>query len=320
MKNKLAWLFVTCFLLNTAAVHAQLAAGHDKFLGCIAKGTGDEGMTPDSLFLDYWNQLTPENAGKHGLYETNRDRYQPKALDEIYSFARNNNIPLKQHTFLFWCCGAESDWLLNLADSEIRAELEEWMMHYFENYPETAFVEVVNEPFQSPPPAAVRNALGGDQDYAWVRWIFKKAREHAPAQTQLWVNENNVLKGGDRIEKYKELIGYLKEDGTIDAIGLQGHWLEQVSAGTIRNSLDQMDDQGLPLYITEYEVSAADDKRQKEIWRAQFPVFWEYAAVKGVTLWGYKENEIWREDAYLLREDGTERPALRWLRNYLESK
>lgn len=297
---------------------AQLAAGQSKFLGNILRGLKNNGMENDPTFLEYWNQATPENAGKHGLYETERDVYQWKALDEMYAYCQANDIPFKQHTFLFWCCGADADWLLNLSDADIRAEMEEWMIDFFNRYPNTAYAEVVNEPFQSPPPAKIRNALGGDNNYAWVRWMYQKARQYAPASCELWINENNVLKGGSRVNSYKNLISLLKQDGTIDAVGMQGHWLEGVSASTIKNTLDQMDDLGLPLYITEYEVNKDDMNAQRDIWAAQFPVFWEHPAVKGVTLWGYKEGKIWRDQAYLVRSDGSERPALQWLRSYLQ--
>jgi len=313
----LAMGIVVLAIMPSVAI-AQLADGHDKFLGCILKGHGDNGMTSDPDFLTYWNQVTPENAGKHGLFEDPRDTYETQAMDEIYNFAQNNNLPLKEHTFLFWCCGADPDWLSSLSASAIRAELEEWIIDYFNMYPNVDYVEVVNEPFQSPPPSSIRNALGGDTDYQWVRWMFDKAREHAPSGTELWINENNILKGGGRINNYKDLIGFLKADGTVDGVGMQGHWLENTSASTIQNSLDQMDDVNLPLYITEYEVSESNDNTQKNIWEDQFPVFWEHPAVEGVTLWGYKEGQIWRNNGYLLRSDGTERPALQWLRDYLD--
>ncbi|NJO00465.1 MAG: 1,4-beta-xylanase [Bacteroidia bacterium] len=274
-------------------------------------------MTADPVFTNYWNQATPENAGKHGLVEEPRDAYMWGTLDEMYAYCQANNLPFKQHTFLFWCCGADPDWLATLPAADIRAELEEFMIDFFARYPKTAYVEVVNEPFQSPPPAAIRNALGGDTNYAWVRWMYQKARQYAPSDCELWINENNILKGGSRVTSYKNLINFLKTDGTIDAVGMQGHWLESVSASTIQNTLNQMDDLNLPLYITEYDVHVADDNAQRDVWAAQFPVFWEHPAVKGVTLWGYKQGQMWRSNGYLLRTDGSERPSMTWLRNYL---
>lgn len=40
--------------------------------------------------------------------------------------------------------------------------------------------------------------------------------------------------------------------------------------------------------------------------------------MQGVILWGYVQGQMWRTDAHLIRTDGTERPALKWLRGYVK--
>ncbi len=314
-------LTATCLLsFGISNTFAQLAKGQDKFFGSTLGGYKNKGMAPDTLFTTYWNQATPENAGKPGLCETDRDVYAWKTLDEIYAFTQKNNLPFKEHTFLFWCCGAETEWMLELSDAEIREEMEEWIVDFFTRYPNTAMVEVVNEPFQSPPPEKIRNALGGDADFAWVRWMYEKARQHAPAGCELWINENKILTGSERVAKYKDLIKLLQKDGLLDGVGVQGHWLEKVPASTIQNVLDQLADLEMPLYITEYEVHEGNDQKQQEIWAAQFPVMWEHPSVNGVTLWGYREGQMWREKGYLVRTNGSERPAMVWLKEYFSGK
>src|SRR5439155_15146205 len=49
-----------------------------------------------------------------------------------------------------------------------------------------------------------------------------------------------------------------------------------------------------------------------------FPVFWEHPAVRGVTLWGYRPGH-WRtaQGAYIALDNGAERPALVWLKEYV---
>ena len=49
-------------------------------------------------------------------------------------------------------------------------------------------------------------------------------------------------------------------------------------------------------------------------------MLWEHQAVMGITLWGFRPG-LWRnaEQAYLIDTDGTERSALKWLREYVET-
>src|SRR5688500_533039 len=53
-----------------------------------------------SDFVQYWDQITPENEGKWGSVEPNRDQYNWSGLDAAYNYAMQNNIPFKQHTFI----------------------------------------------------------------------------------------------------------------------------------------------------------------------------------------------------------------------------
>ena len=72
----------------TTVTYAQpLADGQSKFLGCCI------GYTTHSNFDDYWNQVTPENAGKWGSVEYAQDSYNWTQLDNIYSYAKNKGFP-----------------------------------------------------------------------------------------------------------------------------------------------------------------------------------------------------------------------------------
>jgi endo-1,4-beta-xylanase len=73
----------------------------------------------------------------------------------------------------------------------------------------------------------------------------------------------------------------------------------------------------LPIYISELDLNIADDDSQQERYKSLFPILWQNSAVRGVTLWGYKQNHTWKPYTYLLRADGSERPALLWLKEYM---
>ena len=84
-------------------------------------------------FLTYWNQITPENEGKWGQVEPTRDVYNWSGMDRAYNFAIRNNIPFKQHTFIW---GAQAPiWITGLSASEQAAEIEEWIRDFCARYP-----------------------------------------------------------------------------------------------------------------------------------------------------------------------------------------
>ena len=111
----------------------------------------------------------------------------------------------------------------------------------------------------------------------------------------------------------------LKNKKLIDGIGEQGHFFETTPINIIQQNLNKLSATGLPIYLSEFDVHLADDQAQLNKYKELFPVFWQNPAVKGITLWGYHQGQIWRSNAYLVRSDNTERPALEWLKDYISS-
>lgn len=143
-----------CAMAGLAIVQASYAAltgPNDKFLGNVIANT-----IPAS-FSSYWDQVTPENAGKWGSVEAQRDQMNWQGLDQAYQFAQQHQFPFKEHTFVW---GSQyPQWIDSLSAEQQRAEVVEWMQAYCQRYPDTAFIDVVNEPLHTP--ATYRQALGG---------------------------------------------------------------------------------------------------------------------------------------------------------------
>ncbi|UOQ64268.1 endo-1,4-beta-xylanase [Hymenobacter volaticus] len=72
-----------------------MATGKPKFLGGVYS-------TPQKPFFNnYFNQVTPENAGKWGSVESTRNVMNWTELDSAYALARTKGYPFKMHT-LIW--------------------------------------------------------------------------------------------------------------------------------------------------------------------------------------------------------------------------
>lgn len=311
------------WLLAFGVQAAPLAKGHDKFLGSAWSQPQARG------FVQLFNKLTPENAGKWGEIEARRDHMDWRLLDRAYRTAKQHGMRFHFHV-LVWG-NQQPDWLRTLPPAEQRAEIEEWFGAVAARYPDLDYVEVVNEPLHDPPSkddAGGGNylaALGGNgaTGWDWVLESFRLARRHFP-RAHLLINEYSVTNTSADALRYRHIITLLQREGLVDGIGIQGHAFSttpEVPLVTQRANLDRLAATGLPIYITEFDLDGPDDATQLAAYQRLFPLFWEHPAVRGMTLWGFRPG-LWRgpQGAQLVDAQGNERPALRWLRDYLAAR
>lgn len=293
----------------------QLAKGQTRFVGNILGGV----MWPN--FEMYWNQMTAENAGKWGSVEGSQGNYNWGQADDIYQYAINRGFPYKHHT-LVWG-NQQPAWISSLDSAGQRAAVQNWIDTVAQRYPSISLVDVVNEPFHAVPSYAPALGGSGATGWDWVVTSFQMARDAFFPYVKLLLNEYNVIHDNTVTTNYLKLVDTLRVRGLIDGIGVQGHGFEFKGTGytysiaTLKYNLGRLVATGLPVYISEFDLTDSNDQNQLLDYQTYFPLFWENPGVKGITLWGYVQGNIWRQDAYLVRSDETERPALQWLRIYV---
>jgi endo-1,4-beta-xylanase len=301
-----------------------IAAGKSKFLGCA----WNYDQAP--YFASYWNQLSPENAGKWGSVEYTRDIMNWTVMDSAYRVTRKYHIPIKVHT-LIW--GAQQPpWIGALDSASQRQEIEEWFSALANRYDTIEYIDVVNEPIHNAPNGMIpwgtttpnvnyAKALGGAgaTGWDWVIASFRLARQYFP-ESKLIINEYSVINSTTTTQNYIGIINLLKAENLIDGIGEQAHAFTTygVSASTLKNNLDLLAATGLPIYLTEVDIDGPTDLAQLQEMQRVFPIFWEHPSVKGITFWGYRYG-LWRQEqgANLITNDDTERPAMTWLKAYV---
>jgi endo-1,4-beta-xylanase len=284
-----------------------------KFCGNITTG----GMVR-SDFIQYWNQITPENEGKWGSVERTRDDMNWAGLDAVYAYAQEHDIPFKQHTFVWG--SQQPGWIGGLPQAEQRAEVEEWIRLFCERYPETQMIDVVNEPppHTTPPYVAALGGAGAS-GYDWIVQSFEWARQYCP-NAILILNDYNTIEYGNDNEHFIDIVKRIQAAGApIDAIGAQAHAAYNMSTEMVRMYLDRLaSETGLPVYISEYDINLADNDRQRQVMESQFTMFWNNENVAGVTLWGYVQGQTWLANSGLMTGGGQMRPAMTWLMEFLD--
>jgi endo-1,4-beta-xylanase len=302
--------FATALLLLISPTLSigQLAKDHCKFLGNVIPGS------VPSDFATYWNQVTPENGGKWGSVEGTQDVMNWDNLDLAYDYAKGKGFLFKQHTFVWG--QQQPTWIGGLTSAQQLEEVEEWIKLYCERFPATDYIDVVNEPLHAVPSYSAALGGAGSTGWDWVIWAFEKARQYCP-NAKLALNDYNIISNNSATDQYLQIINLLKTRNLIDVIGEQGHFLETTPIATIKANLNKLEETGIPIHISEYDVNISNDGDQKLKYEEQFSVLWKHPGVEGITLWGYKQGQIWRTDAYLVRSAGTERPAMTWLKSYV---
>lgn len=282
-----------------------------KFVGNIS--TGNSIDSGNLVYAKYWDQITPENAGKWGSVQSSASaQFNWTTLDQMYDYAKKNNIIFKQHVFVW---GSQQP-----SGSISEANVKTWMNEFCKRYPDTKIIDVVNEPPPHTTPSYA-NAIGGgtNGDWKWIINSFKWAREACP-NAILVLNDYNNIEWDQDHNHFIDIAKKAKAGGApIDALGCQAHDAAEKSVAQLQKYLSNMHDQtGLPLYITEYDVSDSNDANQLRIYQQQFPLFYDTEYIHGITIWGWIYGRTWSQapNSGLVR-DGKSRSAMTWLMQQL---
>jgi endo-1,4-beta-xylanase len=292
------------------------AGGALQFVGNIT--TYNAVDTDGKTFSRHWDQITPENAGKWGSVQSSiGGTYNWRTLDAIYDYTEQHGIRFKQHAFVW---GSQQP---GNSGSAGESDVKAWMTEFCRRYPNTNMIDVVNEPPPHTTPAYA-NAIGGgtNGNWQWITNSFKWAREACPKSILIlndynnieWTNDNNHFLG---------IVRAIKSGGApVDAIGAQAHDLDRGGSITptfVRGLLMKLaTDGGLPIYITEMDLSTTDDNQQLQWYQQWFPLFRDSGVVKGITIWGWIYGKTWSPspNSGLVR-NGASRPAMTWLMQQL---
>lgn len=280
-----------------------------RFVGNI---TTSNSIDSDGLvFADYWDQITPENAGKWGSVQGSATSARNWAtLDAIHDYAVSKGIVFKQHAFVW---GTQQP-----GGSISEANVRDWMNAFCERYPDTRLIDVVNEPPPHTTPSYV-NAIGGgtNGNWQWITNSFKWAREACPNAILILNDFNNIEWSNDNQHFIDIVKTVVQNGGPIDALGAQAHDLDNgsVSFQTVERLLNKLHtDTGLPVYITELDISTTDDQQQLNLYKQYIPFFRGKDFIPGITIWGWIYGRTWSQapNSGLVRS-GQSRPAMQWL-------
>src|SRR3954466_10392701 len=142
--------------LGPAEADAQFPLyGKDKWLGSVNDFTRPS-------FTQWFNEVTPENAGKWGSAAgtTRTAAMRWTALDQAYNFAKTNGFKFNFHVLLWG--NQQPTWMASLPADEQLVEIKKWFAAVAERSPKIDDLPVVNEALHHPPDCAAPSNSGSN--------------------------------------------------------------------------------------------------------------------------------------------------------------
>ena len=306
--------------LPLAEASAQLSSNTDKFLGNITTRYNVDAGGGVAPFYKLWNQITCENESKWGSVEGTRNSYN-WGCDRAFNYAKQHGFTYKFHA-LVW--GAQyPGWLESLPVNDRYNAVVKWYNAVKNKYATLPLIDVVNEAVgmhqQGNPMIKASLGGGGKTGYDWLIKAFEMAYERWPDAILIY-NDYNTFQWDT--DNYIDLVRTLRDAGApIDAYGCQSHDLTDCDFNKFKTSETKIQNAlKMPMYSTEYDIGTADDNLQLQRYKEQIPYMWEKDYCAGITLWGYIYGATWTTDGNSgLFKNGKERPAMTWLREYMQS-
>ncbi|MDR6562306.1 MULTISPECIES: endo-1,4-beta-xylanase [unclassified Arcicella] len=237
--------------------------------------------------LRYFNKVVLENEMK----ARNWYRFNQAQTQKGVKWFRDHDIPVRGHVMV-WPSWEHSPHLANLKND--KATLNATILKQIDQQTtamKDQFVEwdVVNEPYAH---HNIMDTLGGKK--MMVEW-FKAASKNTKG-VKLFLNDYTMFHSeGVGSDSFYNNIKFLKENlAPIDAIGEQGH-IGGTPPGIefIIAKLDHFATLGLPIQITEFDITSDDDDFKARYLKDFMTAVFSHPSTIGLIQWGFWENAHW---------------------------
>lgn len=265
--------------------------------------------THKDLLIKHFNSITCENETKFISLQREEGKYQFDEADKIVSFAKDNNMFMRGHTFVWH--NQTPGWVFKEATRDtLIKRMKDHIAYVGEKYKDDFYCwDVVNEAIEDKSDIFYRKS-------PWVEIIgedfmdiaFTYAKEVLP-QTDLYYNDYNESYYPKRDKIYKAVKGMLDRGVPVDGIGLQCHWnIYSPTMDEFKRAMEQYAKLGLKIHVTEMDISLFEFtdatkldkpgsellKKQATVYKEGFRILREYKdLVDTVTLWGVADDETW---------------------------
>ncbi|WP_430781651.1 endo-1,4-beta-xylanase [Actinoplanes sp. G11-F43] len=252
-----------------------------------------------------FNSLVAENDMKWDATEPQQGRFTFTNADRLVSHAQSRGMTVRGHTLLWhaqqpsWAQGLSGAALRNAAINHVtqvathfRGKIHSW--------------DVVNEAFADGGSGARRDSNLQRTGNDWIEAAFRAARAADPG-AKLCYNDYNTDGVNAKSTGIYNMVRDFKARGVpIDCVGLQSH-LGTGLDSTYQQNIQRFADLGVDVQITELDVQQGGN--QANIYGAVTRACLAVTRCTGITVWGVRDSDSWRDDNPLLFDAGGNKKA-----------
>jgi endo-1,4-beta-xylanase len=314
MASSLRDTFIIClalFVVGCSSSLKETAQSKDKSIGvAISSHNMKNSESYKELIRKEFNILVPEYEMKFDFLRPSQDSYQFASLDEMAKLARDNQMKMRGHTFV-WFRGIPK-WLLekNYSSKELELILTEHitkvMTHFKTHYPGliTSW-DIVNESIlENGEFRPLVWSKIGKHPYDHIRLAYATARKADP-EAKLFYNDWHNHDLSVLSNASFELVKRLKNEGLVDGVGFQLHVNAESppKMDELKKNFDRYTELGLEIHLTELDVRVpTNDKgvassewleKQAKIYKDIVALCTSYKPCTTIVVWGLSDKYSW---------------------------
>ncbi|CAN6685330.1 unnamed protein product [Malus baccata var. baccata] len=268
--------------LQGAAIDVEQVSKDFPFGSAIAK-TILGNLPYQNWFAKRFNAAVFENELKWYATEPEQGKTNYTVPDQMLQFVRANRVIARGHNIFWEDPKYTPPWVRNLTGSELHLAVNSRIQSLMSKYREE-FVhwDVSNEMLHFD---FYEQKLGPNA----TLHFFETAHKSDPLAT-LFMNDFNVLETcsdvNSTVDSYISRLRELRHGGALmDGIGLEGHFTVP-NLPLMRAILDKLATLGLPIWLTEVDISSTLDKETQAIYLEQvLREGFSHPSVNGIMLW-----------------------------------
>jgi endo-1,4-beta-xylanase len=243
-----------------------------------------------------FNSLVAENEMKWDATEPQRGSFNYGGGDRIVSHARANGMSMRGHTLLWHA--QQPGWAQGLSGGDLRNAAINHVTQVATHFRGQIYAwDVVNEAFADGGSGGRRDSNLQRTGNDWIEAAFRAARAADPG-AKLCYNDYNTDGINAKSTGVYNMVRDFKARGVpIDCVGFQSH-LGTGIPGDYQANLQRFADLGVDVQITELDVQQGGN--QAGIYATVTRACLAVSRCTGITVWGVRDCDSWRNDNPLL--------------------